>query len=720
MDLFGAEFKKLMSKSFGLLLVLLMLILKLTYLVIEDSRTNTYILENKAAYLSIVNRYTGRVTQDVSDQIEAENALVLRADSELRRLRLDYNDELITTEEFERDLPQAEKLANNKELFLYFYSQYLSARGEPDTRYILFSEGWDRFFSTVRLDWFSSLVVIIFAALLFGKEYETDMQRLQISTSKGDTKLVVTKLLVLFSVIFVVSLLSFLSEFLYFNLRYGLPNWDFPYQSIAIFRNSSLHLTIAQATLLTFMIRLFGFCILGIITISISIASQSVIPALIGGLTLVVLPFVLPVSNSSKVFLPSPYSLIISTPFLYASNDPLLERNIFSIISRLTHHHIGGILAFWVVVIVFLICYIKRKFGYVRYTPHKNKSSLLICLLLIPLLLGCTTPGLKDIDELTVNFSNDLLYSYSDPYIVSLFPTFMLEDTSNASLAQINRDPFLDKEFVDKHVGGIFIAKDVLYYSIMTNDYDQIRSVNLSNWDIHELYTRYPQQQVSIINDNLEIHSASQGKSLLPFMIYDNKIFILSNEELVMVNLGSSKAVPIINKISQQGGLAFKDGIFYYINKINELRMYSLVDKADKPIFGIKAMYQLFIRGNHLYFQDLNRGLTLYSLDLDSNEIRQVLNADIGYYVCDDTNVYFSNLNDNGFLYRSDLISGEQTLIAPIAYVSNIQVFEGKPYLYIRAVDPEVGNSLITYKIHKTDWHSERLEYYEGFNNAMH
>lgn len=228
------------------------------------------------------------------------------------------------------------------------------------------------------------------------------------------------------------------------------------------------------------------------------------------------LPFVLPVSNSSKVFLPSPYSLIIATPFLYASNDPLMERNTFSIITQLSNHHLAGILAFWFVVTFFLLLYIKRKYGYIRYLPNKSKSSLFICLLIIPLLFGCAKPGLEERDELTINFSNDLLYSYSDPYVVSLFPTLMLEDTSNASLSQINRDPFLNKEFVDKHVGGIFIDNDVLFYSITTNDYGQIRSVNLSNWDDQELYTRYPQQQVSIINDDLEIHTWSQGKSFYP------------------------------------------------------------------------------------------------------------------------------------------------------------------------------------------------------------
>lgn len=719
MALFVAELRKLMSKSFGLLLVMLMLILKIAYLGFEDSKTNTYILDNKTDYLSIVNRYTGKVTQEVSDQIEAENALVLRAESELRRLRLDYNDGLITTEQFEHELPILEKRSNNKELFLYLYSQYLTARSEPDTRFILFSEGWDRFFSTVRLDWFSALVIIIFAALVFGKEYEADMRRLQISTSKGDANLVLSKFVVLLSVIIVISLLSFLIEFIFFNVRYGLPNWNFPYQSLATFQNSFLPLTLFQATLLIFFLRLFGFCILGIITISISIASQSVISSLIGGLTLIALPYVLPVSSTSKVFLPSPYSLVIATPFLYASYDPILEKNTFAFVTQVTDQHLLGILLMWFIFAVFLLLYIRRKFGYIRYKPHRNKSSLLFYLLLIPLLFGCTSPRLSDRDPLTVNFSFDFIYTYDDPYIVSLFPTFMIEDTRNSSVAKISRNPFLNKEFIDKHVGGIFIDNNVLYYSITAIDYEQINSINLTTWETQELYTRYPQQQVSIINDDLETHIKSEGKSKLSFMIYDDKIFILDGEELVMISIGGSKEIPILKKISQQVGLAFKDGNFYYINKINELRTYSLLDKSDQSLLGIKAMYQLFISGNQLYFLNLDRGLNLFSVNIDSNEIRQVLNAEIGNYACDDTYAYFTNQKDNGYLYRADLKSGEQILIAPISNILNIQVLPGKPYLYVRATDPFVEDSFITYKIDKTDWSSERLKYYEDFDKSL-
>lgn len=718
MALFVAELKKLTSRSFGFWLVIAMLILKLAYLGLEDTKTNSFILENKAEYLSIVNRYTGKIYQSVSNQIESENAQVLRASDELRQLRIDYNDGKLSKENFERDLPVLEKLVNNKELFLYFYSQYLNVNTEPENRYILFTEGWDRFFSTTRFDWFSALVIIIFAALVFGKEYEADMQRLQISTPSGDINLFFTKCLVLLVIVLGINLLSFTVEFSFFHFKYGLPNWEFPYQSISAFQNSALPLSLHQATILTFFIRLFGMCILGIITMAVSVASQSIIQSLLGGLALIAIPFALPVTDALKVFLPSPYSLIIGTSFLYGSNTSPSGNESFSLTQQLTNGHILGVLAFWIIVISILLLYIRRKFGYVRYAPHKGKNVILLCLILIPLLFGCRSPQSNNQEELTFNFGNDPLYAYSEPYAVSLYPTFMIEDTRTGHLEKVIRDPFLDKAFIDKNISGIFIHDDDLFYAISTHEYEQIRSVNLITWETKELFTRYPQRQVSLLNDDLETHFWSLGKSLFPFMIYEDDLYFLSEDELFMVERGSSRQIPIIKQISPQGGLSFKDGEFYYISKVNELRVFSLSDKTDHPLFGIRAIYQLFINGDHLYYLNLDKGLSLYSLNLITNEISQVLKAEIGYYACDDKYVYFSDLKDKGCLYRVDLSTGERKLLAQINNVLNVQTLEGKPYLYFRAADSE-DYSTITYKISKENWSVERLITYEDFDQSL-
>lgn len=109
----------------------------------------------------------------------------------------------------------------------------------------------------------------------------------------------------------------------------------------------------------------------------------------------------------------------------------------------------------------------------------------------------------------------------------------------------------------------------------------------------------------------------------------------------------------------------------------------------------------------------------MFSLNLDSHEIQQVLNADISHYACDDFYVYFSNQKDNGFLYRANLKTGEQTFLAPIANALNVQILQGKPYFYARAVDPSPGVGVVTYRIDTTNWSYERLMYYEDFYNTL-
>jgi len=94
------------------------------------------------------------------------------------------------------------------------------------------------------------------------------------------------------------------------------------------------------------------------------------------------------------------------------------------------------------------------------------------------------------------------------------------------------------------------------------------------------------------------------------------------------------------------------------------------------------------------------------------------LKVEIGHYAYDNKYVYFSDLTDKGYLYRADLRTGEKTRLANINNVSNIQLFEDQPYLYLRAADP-VDYSTITYKISTQDWSIERLTSYEDLNQSL-
>ena len=136
-----------------------------------------------------------------------------------------------------------------------------------------------------------------------------------------------------------------------------------------------------------------GFCVLGIITISISIASQSVIPSLIGGLTLSWHYHLSYLSAVVRRCFFKPLQLDYCHSFLYGNDTPLIKP---PFLYRYGYKPtFGRDTANMVFIAIILLLNIKRQFGYIRYKPTRLNLSVVFCLISVSLLLGCTVPGLN-------------------------------------------------------------------------------------------------------------------------------------------------------------------------------------------------------------------------------------------------------------------------------------------------------------------------------------
>ena len=451
---------------------------------------------------------------------------------------------------------------------------------------------------------------------------------------------------------------------------------------------------------------------------TVTVAAQSVVPALIAGLGLITLPCALPLSDSLKAFLPAPFSLIVGVPFLSWGSAPAAEADVLSTEIGLTKGPVIAIALFWAVISVGMLSLIRRQFCHVGPRPVKTgrKTPFPILLLILPFVVsGCAALDTeKSEPPLTFNFGHEAYYSYDDPYIVSLFPAFMIEDLDSGVLDRVVRDPFLDEEYIYKYFAGIFVQDHELYYSVTTDDHDEINVIDLKTWNQHRVYYHAQPQAVKLLNDDLETHRWSLGKRILPFMIYGDSLFVYSDHELKMVNLTNLRETRLIRHILYPSALAFRNGKFYYTNEVNELRVFSLSDRSDLPLMDVRSEFSLYIRGDSLYFFDLDRAYALYSVDLETNRSKKILASGVGEFACDDRYIYFVNQNDDGKLYRADLTTGDQDLLADLSYLTAIQVIDGTPFLYVRAAGG-MGRDVITYRINRDDWSSEELTAYEEF-----
>ena len=331
---------------------------------------------------------------------------------------------------------------------------------------------------------------------------------------------------------------------------------------------------------------------------------------------------------------------------------------------------------------------------------------------------GCSVVGTTEKEgPLTFNFGRDSSFSSNDSMIVSLLPDFIIEDLDSGALDRVVRDPFLDDEYIYKYVAGIFLHEGQLYYSVTTDDHDEIIGVDLKGWDQRRIYYHSQPGGVKLLNDDLEEHQWSLGKRDLPFMIYGDSLFLYSDHDVKMVNLTTGKETRLIRHVLYPSALAFRNGKFYYTNTVNEVRVFSLDDRSDFPLSGVRAEFTLFIRGDFLYFFDIDREGALYSVDLTTKVLKKVAAGGIGMYTVDDDWLYYVDFSSDGSVYRMDLATGEKSLLLGEPHASNLQVIDGTPYLYVRIANWTPENVTIdTYRINRTDWHVERLDAYDEFN----
>lgn len=714
MNLFSFELNKTIVKNNGILLIILAVLIKMVTLGLEVRNSNNVPPENRAEYLSIVNPYSGKITKTVSSKIDNDYQQVNQANENLLKLRKRYNQGEITDEEYRQTSRELEKLVNNRELFLNFYSQFVYAQEEPEERYLLYSEGWNALLGRERVDWAFVLLVVLFSASIYGREYDTNMRSLLISTKRGDKPLIHAKIFSIFMAVILLSALSSALEYAFFQVKFGLPHSNFPLQSLPYFQNSSLNLSLGQTFLAISAYRVYGLLLLTGLTMFISVLSQNMIAALTTGLMSVIIPYALPVSSSVKYLLPSPLGFILGQGFFRGTEIDDLSQTQQVLFQEISSGTQLWLILAWFLALIFMLTVISRRFGDAR-RPRKGVLPVSVILLSILCFSGCTaTDAIQATPD--YNMRNNSQYTLVDDKVVTLYPTFLTEDLNTHTLGAVIHDPFLDRNYIDTHIASVYSRGGKLYYATKTDLQIRITEIDFNSWESKIIYSEDMPVDPSLLNEDLEVHSMFAGKKSLPFFVYENDLYMLSmaDSELQRVHLPHGQKEVIIKNILGSG-LAFNGEKIFYTSNIYKLRAYDLTTGKDESLGEMRAYNQIYVRGDLLYFSNLDKEGRVYVLDLNTWEQKEVLQIPTHNFACDDEYIYFLNSQDNDYLYRTDLKNGSPELLIPQSFGTNIQILEGTPYIYFRAAVPDDWHTE-TYRISKETWTYERIEAYDAYN----
>lgn len=219
---------------------------------------NTMMEYNKTRYLQIGRQYGlqgkySKQKQLVLDQLYDE---VKQKEERRSQAVNDYLTGKINQIDYIHKMKSTESVYDEKSVLEQYLIQYESAAGDPENRYVLYGNGWNKLLCQP-YGYLSLLSSVILAVFLWMPEFDVKNRffYFMITTKRGSKAIVREKAILLF---FAVVLECSAEQFLYGTYlagTYGFVHGTWPAQSLAVLQDSVFRMKILQAVLIQGMIR---------------------------------------------------------------------------------------------------------------------------------------------------------------------------------------------------------------------------------------------------------------------------------------------------------------------------------------------------------------------------------------------------------------------------------------------------------------------------------
>ena len=678
-----AELNKLTIKNFGWLFVLIAFVLRVILLISEVYPINNVTSARQSEYLKRYSVFDGALNDAKITSIESAFTEIFEADNKLKELRLAFMNGEISEDAFLEQSKALEALNAERVLFREFHQQYTYASENPENRFLLYDNGWRALIERERIDWGAVLLTIIFATVLFTREYETDMRRILISTPNGNKKLVNAKILAILLVIVFITLISSITEVSYIGIHFTLPHGNFPLQSLSFFQNTDYQTSLWGAYLLIFLYRLLGLILIAAFTMIISVIGKSSILSLVSGVAVSFVPWVLPVKESYKYRIASPTSFLMAQGYLRGSdtslsvNVPGMEEAFIGVSKQ------HQLLYVCVYLIVAIICiFICRHFfisTYARKMKPIQKPMLALMVIALLITTACTgsvrhpwQPGQEYNQIQNHNFAEyggNIIVDY--PYLASI-------DMIGAEVQLLIRDPFYRKNEINLNPFGFFQQGDFLFYLFYTQFEKQLIRLNLRTLESNIVWAEKVKNTDNRITEFYHPLKANELVNTSDFFISGDDLYLITLTSLEKVNLITGHKTSITEDYNRQS--AFDGENLYYITSDNKLHHLSLLTMQEKVNDDLR-IGTMYLNNGLIYFENLNYGSYIFSFDPISQELKPVTSDPSYYFIVEDNIIYYINTND-GFIYSKDLSENNEKLVYE-KFSDTFTKLKDQPLLYV-------------------------------------
>lgn len=636
------EWKKILIKQKGLLIIGLMVLLKIIMTLQQGYDSNEIINRNPDAYATYMDLFEGKLTEPKEQALKDEYYAVTNANIELDELVQQWKNGSLEKETYEQESEQYYERIKNHAIFLEIYNQYFYVKEDPEKRYLMDGRGWETLLSNSLPDFVLLLTLIIVLTPLFCYEYENEMDMLLLSSSKGKYQTGAVKLAIAAILAALITLSFTVIEYVSLAWNVGMDNGNFPLQSLLFFASSAYDITLNQALLLLVFTRMIGAILFAGCICLLSIISKRTIITLFVSSVLVFLPYFLFSNKLLLYYLPLPSGLLIGTGYLWGTiyNSVLTDQGDIEKIVQFQAIQkemflllMGG----YIIEIILVYVYSLKKYAKlilrtrIKYRKW-NKSSLPLLFLLISSLIisGCEN---QDRERNLFTYESDGASEYGETagYAISLdveknMITARHIDTDEEIL--LTREPFIQEEIIHT----IFIRDGWCYYVTKIPDIKGIRiyAINLKDFERKVIYNSVHENSedfFGLYENTNELFEKNTNNSdweefnqiysrVSDLVVNKHYIYYVMNSELVQINRKTDKERIVARGVNDGLSMVYHNGDFYYINYQYQL---SVFKEQDDKIQVLDAIYtdNFYIEDSGLHYRSLldDKKVLIYKLD---------------------------------------------------------------------------------------------------------
>ena len=650
---FMYEVKKIMRCQRGLLHIALVLLPGMVWLALTDSPMDNAMEQYKNEYEWYLEKVNGYCSEASSLYLEQEAERIVEAKQKQSTLLENYYDGKISESEYKKESREIEKVLEHQNGFEVIYQQYLYICENAGNRCFLQTNGWMGLLGKGTLNFILFLGILLLVTPVFCSEYSCQMDTL-ILTSREGRKSSLYKLLIMIAAVLFLSISISLMEYGFYRFKYGLPNGDYPIQSIRYFADSSKDVSLLEGYVYIGLLRMFGGVFLTILLMFISVLAKSYAITLLTGAVSVIIPYI-GLSKTSIYHMPMPLPFLLGTDF-FAGNivlrDALTDDDkiIFAEVDTVTLLTLLSVSVLLCILAAFWILRCNSNRWMVKSGQKKRAAALAFMLSLALTVTGCSGRG--KMESLVYNSSAE--YDCMGYEIIQDAGTFeySLKNTSTGETYPLARSPMFGIFSDEEEVRAFYMCPPYLYYttSVMESYVNRVGNYN-SNIS-----------KVSVIEMNLDTFEektifekiTNSGRSLLgidyetgdkwkfldfhyAFFLNSESVFFVGSDGITQVNRFNGKIVKL--DIPTNGNISFDGESIFYKNEQGVLTRYDVSCRETYTYENIVA-YDFCMDEQSIYYVSRTDGGCLYSCGRDGENKELISNIPAMTVTCDAGNIY--------------------------------------------------------------------------------